>query len=318
MGKTYIERSRTMTTPRRPWDTIPRSIPNAPILAFLPGTHGNFLARCLSVASGVVPDFDFYTDHKGAHANRQFKSVVEFTHDPKEKDIFCYIGYDKDDDFILTWHLYYAASEFGFDLLTVESFDVIQEFIDKSKETGLGLAAQDKNKNKSLKPLMKNLVYGMDSFKHDGVSGLREMFKKGFATGGGMWERQNYVMEKYNIYNTFQFSWLYNKKMFSRQIENLCVKLGYEYKVDVTHHIDEFIDKKQDIIQANAFVNRAFNSYRDKKDMDISSLSIYEQAYLDHLIESHHNYEIENWITYPTNTKDMQPVQTWEGKRYDL
>ena len=299
--------------------TIPRSIPNAPELAFLPGSHGNFLARCLSVASGIVPDFDFYTDHKGAHANRKFKSLVEFTHEPKQKDIFCLIGYDKDDDFILTWHLYFAAAEFGLDLLTVESFDVVQEFIDKNKERSLGLSAQDKNKDKFNNPLMKTLFFLMDTFKQDGVSGLREMFKKGFSTGGG-WSNdwQNNIMKDHNIENIFQFSWFYNKKMFSRQIENLCVKLGYDYKVDVTHHIDEFIDKKQDIIQAHAFVTRAFNFYKDKKDMDISSLSVYEQAYLDHLIESHHNYEIENWITYPTNTKDMQPVQAWEGKRYDL
>lgn len=298
--------------------TIPRTAANAPVLAFLPGSHGNFLARCLSVASGVVPDFDFYTDHKGAHANRHFTSLVEFTHSPIEKDIFCYIGYDKDDDFIITWHLYFAAAEFGLDLLKVESFDVVQEFIDKNKKLSLGLAAQDKHKDKLTQPLMKTLIRLMSSFKHDGVLGLREMFKIGFTTGGGMWEWQNEILKDHNVENIFKFSWFYNKKMFSRQIENLCVKLGYEYKVDVTHHIDEFIDKKQDIIQANAFVNRAFNFYKDKKDMDISSLSVYEQAYLDHLIELHHNYEIENWITYPTNTKDMQPVQAWEGKKYDL
>ena len=33
---------------------------NKPFLLFQGGTHGNFLAKCLSVASGECDNFDFY------------------------------------------------------------------------------------------------------------------------------------------------------------------------------------------------------------------------------------------------------------------
>lgn len=280
-----------------------------PVLVFLPGTHGNFIARCLSVASGVQPDFDFYDSNFGAHAKTKFNKIVTHTHYPEEtkkKDIFCYVEFDDEDNFILNWHAYYASAESGLNLLQVNDFIDIQEFVTKNKDIiGPNIHAQ-------------SFKFLMDNFQDNGISGLRELFKKRLTVDNHRIKWQDQIKKYYHIHNIFKFSWCYNKKMFCRQIEKICVKLGYEYKVDVTHHIEEFIEKKQDIIQAHAFVNRAFNSYKNKKEMDISTLSIYEQAYLDSLIEKDLGYEIELWEEYPKNTIDLNPVQAWEGKRYDI
>ena len=281
-----------------------------PLLVFIPGAHGNFLARCLSIAAGIEPDFDFYKDsnggvRQGAHAEYEFP-IVNHTHTPermmnKHPEIFCYINFTPQDHFTLVWHSYLAAAELNLDVLEVDSFEYIHKFIEKKQASPI-----------------HGLKYLIENYNNKGTSGLRELFKKRLTIDNHKVAQQNRIKSEFKILNTFEFSWFYNKKLFCRHLKSLLVKLGYDYKVDVTHHIEEFIQKKQDIIQANAIVNRAFNSYRIKEDMDISTLSVYEQAYLDSLIEQHLGYEIELCEEYPTNTKDLNPVQAWEGKRYDL
>ena len=70
-------------------------ISNKPYLLFQGGTHGNFLAKCLSVASGECDNFDFYNGLKGAHnivkiINKEMIGyVVDFGHKPESlKEIF--------------------------------------------------------------------------------------------------------------------------------------------------------------------------------------------------------------------------------------
>ena len=84
------------------------------------------------------------------------------------------------------------------------------------------------------------------------------------------------------------------------------------------HHQQEFLDRKQNIIESNKLVELAFKCYTSNTGMDISNFCPYEQAYLDYLIEQHLGYEIENWQEYPTNTQDINPVEAWEGVKYEL
>ena len=265
-----------------------------PVLLYCPGSHGNFLSKCLSVASGVVEDFDFYGNKKGAHSNNSFKRVVNHVHWSEHKDIFCYIEIDTRDQFILFWHNYFATNEFGLDLLTLTSFDSLQEFIDKEKSLSSPL---------------------LDIYRQDGVLGVREFLKKRFYDHQ---EWQDKIKHDHNIKNIFKFSWFYNKKMFCKEIKNLCIELGYNYKVDVSHHQQEFLDRKQNIIESKKLVEHAFKCYTSNTSMDISNFCIYEQSYLDYLIEQHLGYEIENWQEYPKNTKNINPVKAWKGVKYEL
>jgi hypothetical protein len=289
MGKAYIERGRAMTLP---------------ILLFQGGTHGNFLSRCLSVASGVVEDFNFYGNNKGAHAKfGHFSKVVDHVHECNDENVFAYINIKLSDLYILNWHVFFAAGEFGIDVLTLKNFDEIEKVIN----------------HKSAHPVVVGgFATQVDIFKHDGILGLREMFKRSFSSTNGLLTKQSEVFAKHNIENIFEFSWFYDQKIFCENVKGLLVNLGYEYKVDTLHHQQEFLDRKQNIIESNKLVELAFKCYTSNTGMDISNFCPYEQAYLDYLIEQHLGYEIENWQEYPTNTQDINPTEAWEGVKYEL
>ena len=275
-----------------------------PILLFQGGTHGNFLSRCLSVASGVVEDFNFYRNNKGAHAKSgHFSKVVDHVHECNDENVFAYINIKLSDLYILNWHVFFAAGEFGIDVLTLKNFDEIEKVIN----------------HKSAHPVVvEGFATQVNIFKDNGIPGLREMFKRSFSSTNGLLTKQSEVFAKHNIENIFEFSWFYDQKIFCEKVKGLLVNLGHDYKVDISHHQQEFIDRKQNIIESKKLVEHAFNCYTSNTSMDISNFCIYEQAYLDYLIEQHLGYEIENWQEYPTNTQDINPVEAWEGVKYEL
>jgi hypothetical protein len=274
-----------------------------PILLFIAGTHGNFLSRCLSVASGKTKDFDFYGGLNGAHNQSKFEKIVEHVHEHDSTNVFVYVNFNVSDLYILHWHLYFAGAEFGLDLLTVKHFDEIIKVIN----------------HKSAHPMvLEGFATQVNIFKDDGILGMREMFKHSFSESNGLLTVQHEMYAKHTIQNIFEFSWFYDQEIFCKQVEKLLVDLGYNYKVDVSHHQQEFIDRKLDILQSKKLVEIAFNCYTTNTSMDISNFCIYEQAYLDYLIEQHLGYEIENWQEYPTNTQDLNPIEAWEGVRYEL
>ena len=47
-----------------------------PILLFYGGTHANFLSRCLSISSGTIEKFNLWEEKYGAHANKNFKKII--------------------------------------------------------------------------------------------------------------------------------------------------------------------------------------------------------------------------------------------------
>ena len=89
-------------------------------------------------------------------------------------------------------------------------------------------------------------------------------------------------------------------------------------EVDISKNWEQFITMKNNIIKSKELVEYAFTCYNKDIPVNISNLCVYEQAYLDYLIEKQLGYKLENWQRYPTNTKDLKPKQAWEGKRYDL
>ena len=276
-----------------------------PILLFQGGTHGNFLSRCLSVASGAIQDFDFYGNKKGAHTNYgKFIKVVDHVHECEDtNNVFAYINIKHSDLYILNWHVLIAAGELGIDVLTTKNFDELIKVI---------------NHKSAHLVVVGGFATQVNIFKDDGIPGLREMFKRSFSATNGLLTKQSEVFAKHNIENIFEFSWFYDQKIFGEKVKGLLVNLGYEYKVDTMHHQQEFLDRKQNIIESKKLVELAFKCYTSNTSMDISNFCIYEQAYLDYLIEQHLGYEIENCQEYPTNTQDLNPTEAWEGVRYEL
>lgn len=274
-----------------------------PILLYQGGTHGNFLSRCLSVSSGTEQDFDFYLDKKGAHANQGFIRLVDHLHpypfypypSLDTKDIWCYIHITPMDLYILNWHIMYAAGEFGIDLLNVTDMSDILLFVN-SKQTH---------------PVVKDgLKDQVNIFKDSGITGLREMFKLSFRSSNGSLQNQKEYYEKYTVANKFNFEWFYDYENFKHNLIRLLTDLGKEYSYDIEHHWKDFINRKQEVIQSKVEVERAMECFRSNLDMDISNFCVYQQGYLDHLVEQYLGYEIELWQDgYPQNMRNYKPVQ---------
>lgn len=290
MGQAHTQGSRTMTLP---------------ILLFRGGTHGNFLARCLSVSSGTAPDFDFYHDSdrgetKGAHANRNFAKLVNHTHphpalEANLTHVWCYIDIKLTDLYLHNWHIHHAAGEFGLNLLHVKDFNDYFQLIENNSQHPL------------IRQGIKNQV---NSFKDSGITGLREMFKLSFRSSNGNIEDQKQHHEQFKIANKFNFEWFYNYKNFKHNLIRLLTDLGKEYCYDIEHHWQDFINRKQEAIQSKLAVERAMECFTSHSDMDISNFCIYQQAYLDHLVEQYLDYEIELWHNgYPQNMLSYKPVQ---------
>ena len=269
-------------------------------LLFLEGTHGNFLARCLSVASGVTKDFDFYKDSLGAH-NPNFTNIVEHYHCFDVTDIFCYINFELDDLYVLAWHVYLANYEFDLDLLRTNSFEKWTQHL----------------QGKKWHTAYEGAIQTLDLVADSGVPGLREMYKK-YHTGFYLIEKHKDILNKHNIRNLFQFKWFYEKDTFITQCKLLLEDLGYTYRFDIGHKWEDFMQNKKNILKSKELVHYAFLCYTNSIPLNISNLCVYEQAYLDSLIEQHLGYEIELWQEYPTNTRDIKPIKAWEGERYAL
>ena len=284
-----------------------------PILLFQGGTHGNFLVRCLSVASGEIQDFNFYGSNYGAHASIGSKRIINHLHPhhgphdlslSDENDIFVYVSIDQSDLYILVWHAMLAAGDFGLDVLTIKDFDDIEKI----------LLNQPYAQN-----IKNNIKKQVDIFKNDDIRGMREFFKNLIkVTEKSFFERQEDILNRHNIENIFKFAWFYDQEVFCKQVEKLLIKLGYTYKIDIAHHQQTFLDRKQNIIQSKKLVKLAFECYTSNTSMDISNFCLYDQSYLDFLIEQHLGYEIEISQEYPTNTQDINPVEAWQGVRYEL
>jgi len=277
-----------------------------PILLFQGGTHGNFLAKCLTVASGQEEDFDFYGDNKGAHNKKKLsRAVVEDVHPDTcdDIDIFVYVNIKLEDLYILQWHILFAGGDFGLDTLTVKHWDEIERAV---------------NYYPAHEIVLNGFAEQVDAFKDSGTPGLRELFKRSMQLTNGLLTTQSGIYAKHRIQNTFEFAWFYDQPKFCAKVGELLVDLGYKYLVDVKHQQQEFVNRKQDILQSKKLVEQAFKCYTSKTSMDISNLCVYEQAYLDYLIEQHVGYTIENWQEYPTNTRNINPTEAWEGVRYEL
>lgn len=276
------------------------------IFLYLEGTHGNFLIRCLSVAAGLNQDFDFFQGSIGAHntlnsviklPDNKFKDTktgILYGHNFTETDIFCYISFKRQDLYILCWHMYIANMDFGLDLLKTNNFQYIKKHLMGKQKYSLYDSVKEQ----------------ISMWKVQNETHLREMFKK-YHTRNFLLEKQKDRLEKHKIHRVFLFEWFYNKEIFIRQLKLLLEDLGYKYCVDISHRWDDFISNKKKIIQSKEIVQYAFLCYTKNIPVNISNFCVYQQAYLDHLIEQHLGYEIELWQEYPKNTRDIKPVRAW-------
>lgn len=261
------------------------------IILFQGGTHGNFLEKYLNVGCGYNKNFDFYSNNNGAHNFKNYEyEKVKYTCDhPNEsledKNIFCYIYINKKDLYKLMWHTFYAVGEFGFNVL-----DRNQDFISFNKK---------RNNNKT-HPLIKDDI----SFQHfeKSSNGLREYFKKYFKKSNGFLANQESIIKKYNIENYFYFEDFYSNN-FDQKIKN---NLDIDIKVRTNNH-QNFLKRKKDILESEHKVKSAVDAFIKVQYYSLEDFCLYEQAYLDHLIEEHYNITLKTFYEhYPSNTLEYE------------
>lgn len=272
------------------------------VIIFQPGTHGNFLSRCLSVASGIQKDFDFFSSH-AAHAQpKEFNNLVHHCHEHVNKNVWCYIHLNDNNciRYKILWHGFIAGvdsqGETGVDLLQIKNWLDIDKVFNKL----------DRND-----PMIKSMTPVMEVYRTDNIIGLREFLKKQLHNENRIWEDQKQIYKSYSISNTFDYDWFYNWTKFKQGLITLLTDLGYQYKVDIEHRWKHFNNKKQCMIKSLKVVEQAFLCYTKNISMDISHMCLYEQAYLDCLLEQFLGYEIENWIEYPKNTQLLKPIKAY-------
>jgi len=277
-----------------------------PAIHHLPGAHGNFLVKCLNVAAGATPDQEFYTENTiGAHAD--FNEVIVRTTDqilPEvnvSKKVWAYITIDQSDLYKFQWHFLYASNDFGFDILKY-------------------LPSEAHNFYKNDTFMAQALIYDYRLFNINNLDSCREMYKLSFKKSSGHLIENKKVLDEWDIQITMPFHSFYNEQEFFKIVNELLEELGYTQTVSIKHHYNTFIQRKESIIKSEQRVLHAFECYKNNKSKDISDFVLYEQAYLDYLIENDIGQEIEIVYNngYPKNTLDINPVIATKETLYEI
>lgn len=288
---------------------------DAPILGYHPGCHGNLLAKCLSIAAGVQEDFDLWRGRDGAHNHRDHTHrLVRHTHyddlmdqrlipgetvplNPHLKDfkltsknIWCHISIEPTDYFSIHQHNFIATGELGFNLLHP---NLCYEMIPENEKWRFGKSSLEKFETTQ--------------------DGFREFWKKMFTSTNGMFSVEDQVYKEFSIQNIFQYKWFYNREQFCAGVEDLLDTLGHKYVCDVGHHIDTLKHKRQYVYDAEHAVLDAFSAWKNGNEFDMSNFNLFQQAYMDRLLEDYVGKELESCYNmgYPKNTRDIEIREAW-------
>ena len=270
-----------------------------PLLIFQAGTHGNLLTRCLSIASGSEPFFDPWKKTIGAHGSFS-NSINEKCHPPNATKhvspgmpVWCFITVTEQDRYKLELHSYLSAGELGLDLLQSWTMDSLYQYVEERKD------------NAASHSLLRMIpLYSRD------IDGLRELYKMLFKSTGknGFDGVQKSTMNSWEFENLFKFEWFYDPEKFVEKVRLLLDTLGYDYKTDIMPIAEKFKQRKQRVIDTQNQVEQAFEHYLSGESYDISNFAIFQQAYLDHLLENKHGIQLQIAYPngYPTDVKNIE------------
>ena len=270
-----------------------------PILLFEAGTHGNLLSRCLSISSGTVKKFDVWGSKLGAHDNGRFQRVIDHFHASQTdaKDIHTFITYSYNDLYKIMLYNLYAGGEHNLYLLNDTN---LKERLFKNQHPVILSSKSLNSFENSLTGNRELLKYIIKNFHNSYISTIQQQF------------------DIRNICYTINYKDFFEKDNFIAMTKNTLTRLGYQYKTDVSDIHEKFLERMQPFIQSENRVTQAFTAWKNNESFDLGDFLLVEQACLDYYIEQHRGYEIENWQEYPTNTQDLNPIEAWEGVRYDL
>lgn len=266
-----------------------------PVLLFHPGTHGNFLTRCLSIAAGKYKPFNMWEGRPGgAHVvsekNEQDQSnrIVDHLHtwELTHNDVFLYVDISEEYTYVIHCHDFRASDDLGLDLL--DDTDIRERI----KQVALNNPA-DSKRHVEIVDFYNNLLMYEDS-----TYGLIEHYKNQIHIRvTELLGRRVGVVENNNIKHIVQYRDLYNKEYFVNLIKNTIDELGFSYVNDISDYHDKLMKNMEKLVTSNNRILEAFDHYKNKQPHSLTHLSLYEHAYLYYLIEKDIGKDIE--LCYP-------------------
>jgi len=243
-------------------------------LCFLPGHHGNFLARLVDISAGLVPDFDFISPNGTAHVDKRLPNVtfqrVCIGELPWEKDAMKQYDWAQDDcvhgmtgkDVSIVWE-------------QDNVFETVYHFFRNVRDRNLEILNDEiVPKAFSMCPSQheyRNLLVYPKYFNNFDKS-AKEMYIDWFVY-------QFHVVKQLTVNQPrldfcFKLNWLYSEtNIFLKQFLRLLEFLDLEYKIDITKHHKNFIKARQNMFNAKkskgGILQTAYHLYLGQNDIDI-------------------------------------------------
>ena len=229
-----------------------------PVLCFHPGTHGNFITRCLSIAAGKYKPFNIWTvGAHGAPGKHRANRIVDHLHpwELTHNNVFLYIDISEEYTYVIHCHDFRASDDLGLDLL--DDTDIRERI----KQTVLDNPV-DSKRHAELLDFYNNLLMYEDS-----TYGLIEHYKTQIHIRvTELSDRRVGVVENNNIKHIVQYRDLYNKEYFVNLIKNTVSELGFSYVNDISDYHDEFVQNMHKLVSSNNRILKAFGHYKNNQD----------------------------------------------------
>jgi len=244
-------------------------------LSYLPGHHGNYLARIVDISSGLVPNFNFFSSNGTAHANKRDIRNVTFQRVcvgelPWEEDAKNQYEWAQDDcihkltgrDVSIVWE-------------EDNVFETVYHFFRNVADRNLEILNDDivpKSFIMSPKEFQyRNLLVYPDYFNNFDKP-ARQMYTDWFVY-------QFHVVKQLAVNQPrldfcFKLNWLYSEtSVFLKHFLSLLEFLNLKYKVDITEHHKNFLKARQTMFDAKkskgGIFQSAYHLYLEQPDIDI-------------------------------------------------
>lgn len=245
-------------------------------LCFLPGHHGNYLARLVDISAGLIPDFNFISSNGTAHNNKRDKGNVTFQrvcvgelpweddaknqydwaqddciHELTGKDVS--IVWEQDNVFETVYHFFRNVRDRNLEILD-----------DRIVPDAFKMCPSEfKNRNLLVYPKYFNNLNKID----------KQMYIDWFVYQFHVVKQLTVTQPRLDF--CFKLNWLYSEtNVFLKHFFNLLEFLNLEYKVDITEHHKNFLKARQTMFDAKkskgGIFQSAYHLYLEQPDIDIN------------------------------------------------
>ena len=248
-------------------------------LCFLPGHHGNYLARLVDISSGLIPDFNIFSESGTAHINKEIPNKIF------RRVCIGELPWE-DDRLDFTWENDIVSNGVSINWQEHNAFETVYFFYKTVRDRNIDLL-NDSNLSKgfllcpSQREYRNLLVY--PKYFNTLDKSTNEMYMDWLI-------KQFHVAKQLTRYQpkfafSFDFNWFYeDEKSFVNNLMRLLDFCNLKYKVDITHHHTNFLKNKVKMLDAKLSKGSIFQSayqhfLNENIDIDINMLGPRYKSY---------------------------------------